>query len=399
MKGDVGQISAGRRQSGRVLFLAQVPPPVHGVTTISARVLETLRATPDVGVEHLWMGAARSIGDVGRLDAGKILAFGWLLLRLTFKFLSGSRYTMTYQTLAPHGDAALRDGLVILFSKLLAPRVLVHLHTRGLEEVLAGRDWRARLMRLALHGTELIAISQAVAVAAQSTGHFAKVHRLPNFVADGGWSQQRRAGPLRCGWLGNYDPRKGVLRFVATIAAMRAEGCDVYGEIAGGPTKYLSKRELEDYVAAQGCEAFVNVRGFVSGSDKDDWFDSLDLFIYPTEHDLAPLVVLEAMAHGVVPIVYDTGALREMLGAAFAGYVVARGGDAARDIAEITDIALRLASSETSLAAERKRVRAHYEGQFTADRFANGLRALAFGRSESADANGTIVSTAKLQVP
>lgn len=380
----------------RVLFLAQVPPPVHGVTTISAAVREVMQGMPGLEVDSMWMGGASGMGDIGRRSWRKLLGFAGLLGRLGLKFVTGQRYAVSYQTLAPHGDAAIRDGLVILFSKLVGQRMLVHLHTRGLEEVLTGKGWRERLLRTALRGTELIAVSEGVARAAAEAGEFTKVHRLLNFVADPGQVACRQRGPLTLGWLGNYDPRKGVLRFVEIVAALRARGLDVRGLIAGAPTKNLSAEELDAEIAVRGLGAHIERHGFVAGAEKEAWFRRLDVFVYPTRHDLAPLVVLEAMAHGVVPIVFDTGALGELVGETFPYHVIAADVAAEATADAVGELVAEFVRQPGSLAAARVLARRAYEDRFAREAFARSLESLIRG-SEKPFVQQSAMNAAELQ--
>ncbi|MBU1213087.1 MAG: glycosyltransferase family 4 protein [Alphaproteobacteria bacterium] len=348
----------------RVLFLAQLPPPAHGVTTMSRRVLAMLRDMSGLEVEQHWFGSARTIEDIGRRDLRKVIGFGRLLVWLVGLWVSRTRVAFSYQTLAPHGDAAVRDLLLIAISKQVASRAIVHLHTRGLEEILAGGTWKTRLMRAALRGSELIAITQGVADAATASGVFSRVHWLPNLVDDTGGEGSRSGNrnELQCGFLGHVDPRKGVLRFVDAVRAMTDAGLDVRATMAGGPSRHLSLAGLRDYARDKGLEDRIDILGFVDEDQKLEMFRGLDLFIYPTEHDLSPLVVLEAMVMECVPIVYDTGGLREMMGAEFADHVIEPGSPDAT--ARIVALAARYAADPATLAAAklraRKRVLDHY---------------------------------------
>ncbi|MBU2581852.1 MAG: glycosyltransferase family 4 protein [Alphaproteobacteria bacterium] len=337
----------------KMLFLAQLPPPSHGVTTMSLRVLQILKGVPCLDVEQHWLGSSRSVDEIGRRDLRKIIGFARLLGWLVMLWLSGRRVEFTYQTLAPHGDAALRDLLLIALSKRIGKRALVHLHTRGLEDILAGAALKQRLMRWGLRDSELIAITKDVAQVAAASGVFSRVHWLPNLVEDPGTPPHSTpaAGELRVGFLGHADPRKGVLRFIDAVRGMKDAGLRVRACMAGGPSRHLSIEALCTYARERGVGDIVDVRGLVTPEQRDDMFAELDLFVYPTEHDLSPLVVLEAMVLETVPIVYDTGGLREMLGDEFADHVIKPGQDDSID--RIVQLAAMYASNPASLAAAK----------------------------------------------
>jgi glycosyltransferase involved in cell wall biosynthesis len=353
-----------------VLFLAQLPPPLHGVTAMSLRVKTMMEAMSGLKVEHLWFGGARSLQDVGKKDLRKILGFARLMARLSGRWISGRTHAFSYQTLATHGDAPLRDALVIALSKRLTSRALVHLHTQGLDEVLSCQGWRNKFVRWSLAGTELIAISGHVGQMARSSGLFSRVHDLPNFVEDPKCCGYGTTDVLRIGYLGNYDPRKGVLRFIDCVAALEAAGVPVEARIAGGPTKHLSSNDLVAYAKERGVGGKIAVLGFVSEDEKRQFFDWLDLFVYPTNHDLAPLVVLEAMACCTVPIVFDTGGLRELVGSGFASNVITQKQDAAAYTAQVTALAKKYWADRGLLAAAKRSAREHYLANYTPEIYA-----------------------------
>ena len=117
------------------------------------------------------------------------------------------------------------------------------------------------------------------------------------------------------GYLANLDPRKGVLRFVDSLAAAHAAGVPFEAVIAGPATPFLSKDGVLARIDGLGLGGIVAVEDGKYGTEKDTFLRGLDVLLYPSLHDHAPLVVIEALSYGVVPIVIDTGGIQEILGA------------------------------------------------------------------------------------
>jgi glycosyltransferase involved in cell wall biosynthesis/peptidoglycan/xylan/chitin deacetylase (PgdA/CDA1 family) len=354
----------------RVLVLAQRPPPVHGVTMTTARVANCLEARTGTEVEHLWAGSARTLSDVDGASFAKLAAFAGLNLRLAVGFATGRRYDAVYVTLAPWTHAAVRDALVAWWGKRLGSRTLVHLHGEGLDAVLDGKGSRNRLMRWLLSGTELIAITAKAAGVAEASRLFSRVVRLPNAAPDPGPPKPRGGGPLRLGFLGNLDPRKGVLRFVETIEHLAAADWAVEAVIAGGETRYLGIAELQARLAERGLSERVTVIGPVHDHDKEAFLAGLDVLVYLSHHDHAPLVLIEALAHGVVPVALDTGGVGEIIGPDLADHVLPG------DLAE-PDRSRRIAhllepyrQSSASLERDRRAARERYLSTYTESLFA-----------------------------
>ncbi len=129
-----------------VFLLAQLPPPVHGVTTMTARIAALLDGIEGVTVEQLWSGGASSLADIDSKSLTKLFQFAGLNLELFGRALRGRRTDVVYLTFVPWSHAAVRDALVAWWGKRIGGRTLVHLHGEGLEEIVAGRSLEARLV-------------------------------------------------------------------------------------------------------------------------------------------------------------------------------------------------------------------------------------------------------------
>jgi len=356
-----------------LLFLVQLPPPIHGVTVMSERVLREAASMSGINVRHLWTGGARELTDIGRKRFRKFTDFALFLLKLCAMQFSSKRYDIAYCALAPHGEALLRDALLIGAAKRTAGRVLVHLHTQGLHEVLDGCTFLQRVSRYLISGTELISLSEGTRVAAEASGRFKRVHMLGNSVPDPGEQVTQPSGRLRCGFLGNLDSRKGVLRFVDAIAALKQAGVPAQGTIVGTTSKYLRVEDVRAHAREKGISDLIETSGFVDEETKSKILGSLDLFIYLSDHDLAPLVLLESLAHSTVPIVFDTGAMREIVGPEFQENVISEKHDCDSYLAAIVSVARKYYEAPELLEAKKRAARRRYLELFSEEAFRSNL--------------------------
>lgn len=362
-----------------VLVLAQLPPPVHGVTVMSGHVRTVLLNMPDVRVEHRWRGGASSLQDIGSSRVRKAAGFSTLLLELA-TLRPDHRFDLAYLTLAPWAKSAPRDALLAGMAQRIARRTVVHVHGEGLTSLIEGPGTRTALMRRLLRGCEIIAITPGTRQEAEGCGLFSAVHDLPNFTDDPGW-RPRDEGPARrpdivCGYLGNLDPRKGILQFVDIVGAAASKGIPVSGVIAGPATPHLSHAGLREHIAAQGLADRIEIVGPVYGAAKTEFFRGLDLFIYPTRHDHAPLVLIEAMSFGAVPISLDTGGIVSIAGPQFADHILPAGADQQSTTLRARNIIKMYAEDRELLFAAQNRARARYEQAFTRGHFVDRLRSI-----------------------
>jgi glycosyltransferase involved in cell wall biosynthesis len=240
-----------------------------------------------------------------------------------------------------------------------------------------------------MRGTELIAITEGTARLATSSGIFKQVYLLSNTSDDPGEPNITIRSTITCGWLGNLDSRKGVLRFIDAIAALRKAGLPVSGRIAGGPTAELSVADVKAYSTTAGVGDVIHVIGHVGDAEKHHFFSSLDLFIYLTRHDLAPLVLIEAMSHGVIPIAFDTGGIREMMGRAFEQNVIPADSSTEQCHSTVTELVSRYAERPAFFLEHRRSARNRYLNEYSETAFQMRCKLIFFPTALTLDLTGS----------
>lgn len=316
------QTIQNRRPKKRVLFLAQTPPPHHGQSAIAALVREVFETDAEMIIDQKWRGGAQSNKDVGKKSVGKYLGFVGFLLELLFLALIGRRYDFAYMGIAPWAHTALRDALLAGFAKMLSRRTWIHVHGNGLTDLIAKPGFTGAIIRRLLSGTEVVAITEEACQSARASGLFARVLPLANMSMDPGEPDAAGNGTVTIACLGNLDPRKGVLDFVDAVSLVGQKHAQVRGVIIGGATAQLDVEDVRERAAGYGADTRIDVTGWVSEERKSALLAEADIFLYLSRHDLAPVALIEALAHGCAPIVLDIGGLAEMVGRDLNGNVI-----------------------------------------------------------------------------
>jgi len=366
----------------RFLFLALLPPPVHGISVISSLVLSVLR-----GEDGRYQPEIHDIGqsnDLTDMGARRLMKAARLLLvcvRLTLSRLWRGKAAFAYASLSPFGVARFRDAIIIAVARRVSDRCLVHVHAQGLATIMAGTTATDRLLRWCIKGAEILAITEATRATALSVpGHFRKVWHLPNAIEDPGVTPHGRpAGPLRLTMVTNMAMDKGIVEFIEALVLLKQRGVGFQAALVGAPSAGLSLATVAGLIRAAGLDGVLALPGPLYDQDKHAILHDSDIFAYPSRHDLAPLVVIEALAAGAVPVACDTGGIREMMGPDLAENVLSTDGGTAA-------IAERLATRIGELAADRAHLaglsaisRQRYEQGFTTARFAADFRAILAG--------------------
>ena len=101
-----------------------------------------------------------------------------------------------------------------------------------------------------------------------------------------------------------------------------------------------------------------------------------DVFLYLSRHDLAPVALIEALAHANAPIVIDIGGLCEMVGPELVGNVLPRDLPREAVITRSADLVATYVSDAGSLARDRNWARARYVAAYHPDAFRARVLAL-----------------------
>jgi glycosyltransferase involved in cell wall biosynthesis len=118
----------------------------------------------------------------------------------------------------------------------------------------------------------------------------------------------RAVGQFRVAFLGRYDPAKGVYRLLNIWNDLpnHSAALDFYGHGAEleGMMYEIARRGLADRVRVNG--------GWSTGEELASILAETDLVVLPSETEGLPVVLLEAMAHGVPFVATDVGAVRSL---------------------------------------------------------------------------------------
>ncbi len=114
------------------------------------------------------------------------------------------------------------------------------------------------------------------------------------------------------GFLSNISIEKGILEFLEVAAWADRARLPLCFLLAGPFQDEKVRRFVEERVAALNNVSRI---GAVYGGDKRAFFDSIDVFLFPTSYadESEGLVIHEAMSRGVPVIAYSRGCIEEIV--------------------------------------------------------------------------------------
>ncbi|MCH2113948.1 MAG: glycosyltransferase family 4 protein [Pirellulales bacterium] len=300
--------------SALVTFVGPLPPPVTGMTAMTEVVVESL-------------GRDAPLRSLGWSSASLPGSLGWKLARAKGYFLAMARLLLGKRVvggrlycLANSGWGLYYDIALTFIARLRGYRVVLHHHvysyiTRysrrmALVNRIVGTDgihvvhcqqMKADFLAMYPTGAEFLFLPPTIVVQKEPTQGFS-----PNKGFQSAADSPRR---FRLGFLSNLSVEKGLHLVLTTFEQLRAAGDDVQLTLAG---HCLSSKE-QDLIdqAVERWPTDIEYAGPVYGEKKIQFFDSIDLFLFPTQYQNESwgIVLTEALAAARPVVAYGRGCI------------------------------------------------------------------------------------------
>jgi glycosyltransferase involved in cell wall biosynthesis len=316
--------SVERHTKPKVIFVAALPPPVHGQSLVNQKVLDTLAELVDATVlDTSPRTLKRSVSYHFRR------AFCAFLVVIA---LWKTRKTSATLYISVNSGLGIAYDLIVVAAARLSKKQLV-LHYHSFSYIVR---YSLTMATLALLSSDEVT---HVFLCATMRDRFYRTYRprgksliwsngmLINEVTSKTerdiYSGNRA---FTVGLLSNLCREKGLYDFLSLLRTARARGMPVRGILAGPTT---SARDITAIANAKDeLGGALEYRGAVYGENKSMYYDAIDAFLFPTRYAVESygLVIVEALAHGVPVISFDRGCIGSYL-IPPAGYVVSETGD------------------------------------------------------------------------
>jgi glycosyltransferase involved in cell wall biosynthesis len=113
--------------------------------------------------------------------------------------------------------------------------------------------------------------------------------------------------PPVIGAMGRFAPKKAFDVFIDALAQMREEGRDFRAMLAGAGEL---EQTLKAQAAARGLQGILTFPGWIA--NKAEFFEAIDVFVFPSSHDVCPVVLLEAFVWAKPVVLTDCPGPREI---------------------------------------------------------------------------------------
>ncbi|WP_081195832.1 glycosyltransferase family 4 protein [Niastella koreensis] len=295
----------------RILFIVQLPPPIHGVTVMNQHTVDNPNWKLKYDVKTLPLHFGQTLDDIGKITPSKMVHMVGFLFRLC-GILIRFRPSLVYFTIVPTGKIFYRDALITSLIKLFRRRIVFHLHKKGIEEMAAGSRHKRWLLKKTFRNTGVICLSKKL------TADIRTVYKPEPFILLNGIEVvnkkiiQRDAAAPRILYLSNLVINKGIEVFLQSLAELHKQGCSFHASVVGAPVDY-SLDMAKAFCERAGIAHLVEIPGPKFGADKFDELARADIFVLPSFNECVPLTILEAMQFGLPVVATSVGGIPDIL--------------------------------------------------------------------------------------
>ena len=353
----------------KILFMVQLPPPVHGASVMNKHVVDLFQSQP-FKTRTLELRFVKDVSSIGSVSLFKILKMLTLALRLIAVLIS-FRPDIVYFTLSPIGGAFYRDSLYVAILKLFGIKIVYHLHGKGIIDNLNVK-WKKSLYKFVFKNTNVIHLSRLLEKDIEGLG-YSKIFFVANGINTAETNEEHRKNErIQFLFLSNLTISKGLFVLLDSCAILKAKGHIFDLNIVGNEFD-ITFTELKKKVDNLGLSEFVHVLGAKYGNDKDAVLKSADVFVLPTAYrnECFPLVLLEGMQFSLPLISTYEGAIPEIIDDGTTGFIVHQNNP--NELAERMEILLKDDNLRRQMG---KNGRTKFEEKYTINSFKENIVAV-----------------------
>lgn len=306
-----------------ILFIGQLPPPMHGVSLMNTYVINSAIIRSNFNLDVVNLQFAKSMKELNKFSFQKVFK-AILYCFLIVKKILLHKPDLVYFTLAPTNYGFFRDAIYVFLLKLFNCKILFHLHGKGIKENIKKNYIKKFLYIWVFKNTHVICLSQKLTNDIEDF-YKSKPFIVPNGIPiQPGFKKKRNQGNPSVPqilYVSNYVREKGILILIDALSKLKNQGYLFNARLVGAPAD-LTIEFLENIITDQNLTEVVKVIGPLYADDKFLEFQKADIFVFPSYNDAFPLVILEAMQFSLPVISTFEGGIPEIVIDGETGFLV-----------------------------------------------------------------------------
>ena len=315
----------------RILFIMHMPPPVHGAAMVGQYIHDSKLINGEFDCHYINLTTAKNLQDIGKVGMRKLFDFFKLLKKIQHE-VKVVNPQLVYVTPNACGGAFYKDFVVVQMLKRQGCQVVVHYHNKGVAT--RQEKWLDNVLyKRFFKGIKVILLSECLYDDVKKyvkrddvfvCGNGIPSASIESFVSapfDAASPEDKIPHLL---FLSNLLISKGVVVLLDSLKVLKEKGYRFVCDFVGGETVEMDAAMFQAEVAKRGLEGMVVYHGRKYGKDKEAFLNAADIFVFPTfyHNECFPLVLLEAMEHGVACISTTEGGIPGIIDDGKTGFLV-----------------------------------------------------------------------------
>lgn len=309
--------------SHRVLFILHLPPPIHGAAMMGKYIHESVNLRNQFECDFINLSISTQLEEIKKFSWRKIRSF-LTLQRTIAKRVKSFRPQLIYITANTCGIAFYKDFIIVQMLKMMGCKIVMHFHNKG---VANNQDkwYYSYLYKKYFNKVKVILLSNHLYSDIKKFVNQGDVYYCPNGIPPSENFKKKtgnNAHTTTILFLSNLIPEKGYLDLLYACKILKDKKKEFVCHIVGGETQQCHAKDLLSLIDKYDLQKHVYYLGSKRGIEKEKAFINADLFVFPTYNDCFPLVLLEAMQHGLPCISTNEGGIPDIIDNDKTGYVI-----------------------------------------------------------------------------
>uniref|UniRef100_A0AB33JKV8 Glycosyltransferase family 4 protein n=2 Tax=unclassified Prevotella TaxID=2638335 RepID=A0AB33JKV8_9BACT len=350
-----------------LLFIMHMPPPVHGAAMVGQYIYDSKLFQENFDCHYINLATAKNLDDIGKKSLSKLWHFICLLTTIC-KTVKRIKPSLVYVTPNAKGAAFYKDFIVVALLKAMGCNIVVHYHNKGVVER-KGHLLDKLLYKRFFRGLKVILLAKELYDDISDFASPEQVYICANGIPDTVTHPIDRPSntSFKFLFLSNMMKDKGVYTLLEACKLLKARGISFFCTFVGG-WKDVTCAAFEHEVEKKRLTKYVLATGPMYGNDKDKYWYEADAFIFPTYNECFPLVLLEAMQHGLPCISTNVGGILSIVDEDNTSFIVHVG-----NADELADKMQWMTEHRHEAAEMGKRGFEKYKAQYTLEIFETRL--------------------------
>lgn len=309
--------------TNKILFILHLPPPVHGAAMVGKYIQDSRLVNDTFDCHFINLSASNRVDEVGKLSVRKIIFLFsnlWQVIRTVIK----EKPDLCYLTPTSNmGAAFLRDFMMVTLLWLFRVKIVLHFHNKASESSANNRLYRM-LCKSFFKGVKVILLGEDLYPEKAPYVKPESVYFCPNGILAVAKPKNAtdKANPnTHFLFLSNMIQEKGVYTLLDACRILKQRDYPFRCDFVGA-WKDISEEDFNTLLAEYNLINEVTAHGAKYGVEKVPFFEETDVFVFPSNDEVFPLVLLEAMDYSLPCITTRIGAIPSVIKEGNTGYCI-----------------------------------------------------------------------------